>query len=249
MNARFSLREVTGRGRHCTVWRACDAETREDVALKVGLHGALDVEWDVLSRARHPSVVRGIAQGRWDGGRDFLAMEFASRGVCRPAPQADHEVESALDAATAALQAIHAAGFVHRDVKPTHFLRRADGSWCLADLGNACRVGVRGPAATVIGTPRYAAPELTQGAPAAPAMDIYSLGATLHEWLTGKPVFQGETMIEQYSQHARARPPDLPAPLARWQALVHAILAKDASQRPSAGELAARMPSLSGELA
>jgi serine/threonine protein kinase len=249
MSPRFALRHAIGRGRHCTVWLAADRETGRDAAVKVGPRGSLDGERDVLAQVTHANVVRAIAHGAWDCGRDFIAMEFASRGPVRPGPLPADEVETVLVQSLAALQSVHAEGFVHRDIKPAHLLLRRDGSVCLADFGTACRIGVRGEAGTATGTPRYAAPELTQGAPATAAMDIYSLGACAYELVTGKPVFQGETMIELFSQHVRARPPQLPAALAAWQPLLHAMLAKDAKDRPRAQDVAARLPSLSGAFA
>ncbi|HVE54788.1 MAG TPA: protein kinase, partial [Ramlibacter sp.] len=116
---------------------------------------------------------------------------------------------------------------------PANFLLRADGTLVLADLGIAVAAGTRPTQreGTVTGTPRYVAPEQLQGAPASPAADVYALGVLLHEMLSGRPPFAGETLMEILSQHLVATPPRLPAASARLQPLVDRMLAKEVECR------------------
>ena len=118
-------------------------------------------------------------------------------------------------------------------MKPANLLLRAGGDVVLADFGEAVPAGqIPATPGTVIGSPAYAAPEQLPGAPAAPAADVYSLGVLLHEWLTGRLPFAAVTVQEALAQHLLAPVPRLPAAFARWQALLDALLAKRAEERP-----------------
>ena len=103
---------------------------------------------------------------------------------------------------------------------------------------SACRAGAHEDhaAPSVIGTPRYAAPEQMQGAAASAAADVYSLGICLFEQLAGQPPFRGETLTELFSQHVRAPVPRLPGDALHWQPLVDALLAKNPANRPADGD-------------
>ena len=90
--------------------------------------------------------------------------------------------------------------------------------------------------ARIVGTPRYAAPEQSEGAAAAATADVYSLGACFYELLCGRPPFPGETPAELLGQHLLAPLPALLPHHAAWQPLLHAMLAKDAANRPADGQ-------------
>jgi serine/threonine-protein kinase len=138
------------------------------------------------------------------------------------------------------LAALHDAGFVHGDIKPANIFLSPDGHATLIDLGFAQPIGESEPGTgrAIAGTPVYLAPE----AVANPAVcdvrsDLYSLGVTLYEMLTGSPPFPAGDASELARQHREAVPPDIrqragyvPAPVAE---LVARLLAKQVLRRPS----------------
>jgi serine/threonine protein kinase len=227
---------LLGTGRRSTVWLAWDAARRCEVALKVqpSAHDAFRHEYEIATRTASHAVVGVYEQGR-AGAAAYLAMEYLPGGDLAQRLRAGVSPTQALHflrAAAEALSRLHRMQLVHRDVKPRNFLLRADGRVVLADLGLVVRAGET-PAAggRLFGTPRYVAPEQLQGAPAAPAADVYSLGVLLHEMLAGAAPFAGETLMEVLSQHLVATAPRLPASLAAWQPLVDRMLAKEAQCR------------------
>ncbi len=242
------LREI-GEGRLATVYLAQDPAARL-VALKVlrrepGTNdlrtAALVREFALASaiRSRHVVAVFDLLHG---DGYSAIAMEYLGGGHLGERMAQGLAPEAALALlrqAALALDALHSNGFVHGDVKPANLLLRAHDELVIADFGLARRldaVPAPAPAGTVVGTPRYAAPELSQdGAPTA-AADVYSLGVVWHEMLCGKPPFPGKTLLEVACQHLMAPVPGLPAPLARFQPLLDRMLEKQAGSRLQDGQ-------------
>ena len=251
---RFRLEACVGAGGMGIVFRAEDLATGRPVAIKL-----LDASDDAdLVRARreaaalmalaHPHVVEHIAHGTADG-RLFIAMEWiegttlaeriATTGLTLgEAVVIAHRVGLALGAA-------HAAGFVHRDVKPSNILvvesdvARAK----LIDFGVA-RVagGGIGPTRTgmAIGTPAYMSPEQARGERmVTPAADVFALGCVLYECATGRAAFSGGHPAAVLAKIVFADPAPLQrlcpeAPLALRELVEHA-LAKEPGRRPADG--------------
>jgi serine/threonine protein kinase len=241
--AGFELLREIGTGRRSSAWLAHDAARGTDVVLKLqpAATSSLPREWAIAAQAAGEDVVQVHAHGR-TGEWEYLVMEHVPGGDlaarirrgCTPAEAIDLLAQCAR-----ALARLHAAGLVHRDVKPANFLLRANGRVVLADFGLAAPAGT--PAASlgqgaIVGTPRYVAPEQLQGAPAAPAADVYSLGVLLYEMLCGRPPFAGATLMEVLAQHLMADAPRLPAAQAALQPLLDRMLAKEVQRRlPDAG--------------
>ncbi len=254
--AGYRLLRRIGQGRRCTTWLARDLRSGVDIALKLQDRPAvmealgLAREFDVASHLQHPNVLKVLEHGD-AAGSAFIAMEYLSGGDLASrlgASIAPSQVLAWLRQAAAALGHLHQHGLVHRDVKPSNFLLRADDTLVLADFGLVARIGESDPLArpgTIVGTPRYVSPEQSQGSAAHPAADVYSLGVLFHEMLCGRPPFDGETVMEVLSQHLVAAAPLLSEQFAFLQPLADAMLAKDARSRlPDASRVVAEIDSL-----
>lgn len=234
----YRLLRLLDRGRFSSVHLALDVRQSRRVALKLAAEPAAQREAQALSALAHRNVVQLLGQGH-DGEQSWLATEYLAGGAvtAQPGPLGSARCFNWMVQAATALAWVHSRGWVHRDIKPSHLLLRPDGTLALVDFGSACWIGRNEGQvqAAVVGTPRYAAPEQTQGAAATPAADVYSLGVCLFELLAGHAPYPGETLLELFSQHLRAPVPALPDDHAAWQPLVAALLAKDPLQRPADG--------------
>lgn len=233
----FRLLRLLGRGRHSTVWLAQHLRQPGELALKLQQGPCkFDRESILAARAAGPGLLQVHGHGR-AGAWKWLAMEYlpggdlAARLTVGVDPQ---EAVELIEHAARGVAQLHRKGLVHRDLKPANFLVRANGVLVLADLGLATEAGRRGASVDdgrVLGTPRYAAPEQLQGAPAAPAADVYSLGVMLHEMLTGQPLFAGTTLMEVVAQQLVAQPPRLTGAAAALQPLLDRMLCKEVNRR------------------
>jgi serine/threonine-protein kinase len=140
-----------------------------------------------------------------------------------------------------ALDALHAAGLMHRDVKPANVILGPDGHVALTDFGFAkgTEYQTLTAAGQVVGTLAYIAPERLRGERATPASDIYSLGCTIFECVTGEPPFTGANQMAVFMGHLDEEPPDpcwqRPELPAAFGAAVVTALAKDPAARPDGG--------------
>jgi serine/threonine protein kinase len=241
--AGFRTERLLGRGRRSSVYLARDLGRGGEVALKVASRAQLAGDGDAMQFSReftlcrasaHPNVLRVFDHGS-SGGLVYLAMEYASGGdvgTLAANGLARERALSLLRQAASALGALHRRGLVHRDVKPANLLLGAGNELLLADFGSACEQGRAGLTyRAVVGTPRYAAPEQSEGAAAHPCADVYSLGVVLYEMLSGRAAFPGETLTEVLCQHLAAPVPRLAPELQDLQPLLESMLAKDRAGR------------------
>jgi serine/threonine protein kinase len=196
---RYQLEKEVGAGGGGTVWRAADNKLPRTVAVKHVLsagrgHGPERVERllreaDFLARLNHPHVVTlfDVVQ---DGPEWWLVMEYIPSGSLADQGTLPPERAARLGVQIAdALEAVHAAGFVHGDIKPGNVLVTEDGRAKLADFGASravhADVTLTETGGLVAGTPAYIPPEVANGEDPAPASDMFALGATLFAAVEG----------------------------------------------------------------
>lgn len=254
----YRLDSVIGRGGMGQVWRAFHAPTNRFVALKVlpaELAGdeeyrrRFEREARVAARLRNPHLVAIHSYGRV-GDQLYIDMALVegvdvSALLRERGPMPPARAVELLAQIGAAVDSAHAAGLVHRDIKPGNILVDANGFAYLIDFGIAKpndETGLTGTGAA-LGTIAYMAPERFEGVASA-AADIYALGCVLVECITGAKVFTGESAAEQVFGHLYKPPPRLgelrPGTPAALDDVVERALAKDPGRRfPSATEFVA----------
>lgn len=249
---RYAVRSKLARGGMSTVYLATDQRLERDVALKV-LHphlsaddnflGRLGREAKAAARLSHPHVVGVLDQGN-DGHTAYLVMEYIKGRTLRDLITEKGALPPRLalaliDPVVEGLGAAHAAGFIHRDVKPENVLISDDGRIKIGDFGLARAVTASTSTGALIGTVAYLSPELVLGKPADARSDIYSVGIMLFEMLTGQQPFTGEVPIQVAYQHVNGTvgPPSalVPGLAAEVDELVQWCTSNDPENRPVDG--------------
>ncbi|HXT94173.1 MAG TPA: serine/threonine-protein kinase, partial [Trebonia sp.] len=252
LGSRYFLEEPIGQGGMGVVWRGRDRVVGDVCAIKVlrpelaadpGAVTRFVRERTALVKFRHPNVVT-LRDMIVEGDCLALVMDFIEGGDLGsyrqncggtlPAAEALQLTAQICDA----LAAAHAAGIVHRDLKPANVLLDA-GQARLADFGIA-RVAGESPATTtgmVIGTIGFMSPEVIKGEEPGPACDVYAVGITLYELLTGAQPFTGQAVavMRSHLDVMPARPDGMPD---RMWALLSACLNKEPAARPPAAVVA-----------
>jgi serine/threonine-protein kinase len=235
-----------------TVYVATDQRLERDVALKV-LHphlsadenflGRLGREAKAAARLSHPHVVGVLDQGT-DSHTAYLVMEYIKGHTLRDVINtkgalAPRLALALIDPVVEGLGAAHAAGFIHRDVKPENVLIADDGRIKIGDFGLARAVTTSTSTGALLGTVAYLSPELVLGNPADARSDVYSVGIMLYEMLTGQQPFTGEVPIQVAYQHVNGTvgPPSalVPGLAAEVDELVQWCTASDPENRPIDG--------------
>src|SRR5439155_15077685 len=157
-----------------------------------------------VAKLQHPNIVQIYEIGQQEG-RPYCALEFLEggslQGKLKNEPQPPRWVAEVLEPMCRAVHAAHKAGIVHRDLKPANVLLALDGTPKITDFGLAKKLDDdlgQTRTGTILGTPSYMAPEQAEGRISAigPHADIYSMGATMYDMLTGRPPLKGETVLD-----------------------------------------------------
>jgi len=259
----YEIKESIGKGGMGEVYRARDTKLGRDVAVKIlpaDLSGdpereaRFQREARALATLQHPNVasVYGFEEV---GGTRFLVMELVSGSDLtqriKAGPSAVDEVLPIARQIAAGLEAAHESGIVHRDLKPANIMQTEDGEIKILDFGLAQAwlgdgTGDSGSslaptitaamtqAGAVLGTAAYMSPEQARGSRVDRRTDIWAFGVILFELLTGKQLFQGETVSDTLAAVLRAEPEWDALPVAEAPGLCHLIercLVRDPKQR------------------
>jgi serine/threonine protein kinase len=270
IGGRYQCGPVIGRGGVAEVCAGRDTRLDRPVAIKFlrsemdghpAVRRRFEAEARLAARLIHPNVVTVFDSGE-HATRPFIVMErlpgWTLRHQLDRGPMTVPAVRTLAGDVLGALAAAHAAGIVHRDIKPGNILLGPDGEWKVADFGIAkiAEVATSDDTATglVIGTPAYLAPERFFGANATVEADLYALGAVLYEALTGRKPIQAPHQ-GAWATIAASTPP-APLKVVRPEvdtAMADAIdrcLKKDPAERfRSATEMTAALSSTSPEVA
>ena len=255
---RYTVIGELGQGGMGVVYAARDEQLSREIAIKMirdpnagaDARERLWREARALASVNHPNVCQVYEVGE-ESGEIFLTMELLAgeslaariaRGPL-PLPQALEILLGIL----AALEALHRRDIVHRDLKPTNVFLTDHGVKLLdfglarplaPDAGKNLELTMPG---TLVGSPRYMAPEQWAGEVASPAADLFAAGVLLFEMLAGKPAFAGSTLLEIAQAIAQDQPPALsggPAVMAADRVIQRALMKRTADRYPSAAAMA-----------
>jgi eukaryotic-like serine/threonine-protein kinase len=256
----YSVVGELGRGGMGLVYLVMRDDTDERFALKVINNGdaefqrRLQRESEVLANLQHQHMVRVVESGN-ENGHPYFVMTYYTGGTLADVLERDgslrsEEVVHVLATMCDALAALHDRGLVHRDVKPSNIMLDGNGEPYLGDLGlatsdDASRLTTTG---SLTGTLGYTAPELLDDVNATPASDVYALGVTCFQLLTGSSPFQGKSAARvlqaitkrdfaPLSETAPATPPILAD-------VVTAMMSAEPEQRPSIDDVLASLATL-----
>jgi predicted ATPase len=275
--AGYELLGPLGRGGMGVVYKARQLSLNRFVALKFLPEDCTRDSWwlgrfrregRIASALNHPHICTIYDSGD-AGGRPFLSMELIEgetlEALAGRRPGAAESVRLVGQAARA-LAAAHAAGVVHRDIKPQNLMVRADGIVKVLDFGLARRLpagvapagaGISPPAGpggtdpgARLGTLLYMSPEQARSEPMGTATDVFSLGVVLYELTTGRHPFTAESdagLVQNILYEVPAPPSRLSADVpAALEGLILRMLAKDSALRPTAAEVEALLAELAG---
>ncbi len=254
-STRFEPLAPLGRGHMGVVYRVRDRETGTEVALKTFRTRSADQlyrlkqEFRALADIVHPGLVELYELFAVDD-TCFFTMEYVEGVDFLHYVRGDDgavDVGRFVDAAgqlADGLAAVHAAGKLHRDVKPSNVLVTGEGRAVLLDFGLATALGIEGPghyAPGAAGTLAYMAPEVVWGRAPTPAADWYSVGVMLYEALIGQVPFSGPALFETHETRppsVRTRHPELSESLGT---LIAELLDPDPDRRPQGREIVQRL--------
>lgn len=274
LNGRYKIEELLGQGGMSAVYKATDPNLKRVVAIKM-IHSHLSNDPDFVKRfeeeatgvaqLRHPSIIQ-VFDFNHDDESDsyYMVLEFVpgetiqqhltrlnSAGRKLSSTKASEYIVDICEAVGYA----HQRGMIHRDIKPANLMLNVTGQAILMDFGIAKIVGGQRHTATgaVVGTAMYMSPEQIKGEKPDHRSDIYSLGVTLFEMVSGRPPFEADSAMTLMMMHVndpvpdpRTLNPDVPDPLV---AVIEKALAKDPNDRyQTAAQMAAALRNVLGQI-
>jgi eukaryotic-like serine/threonine-protein kinase len=260
LNNRYELEQKIGEGGMARVYRGRDLRLNRRIAVKVlHSHYASDPgflqrfhhEAQAAANLRHSNIVDVYDVGL-DGDAHYIVMEYVDGSdlkalLARSGPLPVEQTVAVAEAVANGLSAAHRVGLVHRDIKPQNIIVGPGGQVKITDFGIAKSALSTAMTETGVtfGTADYISPEQARGQAATPRSDLYSLGVTLYEMLTGRLPFSGESSIAVAMQHVGEEPPPprmfnprIPPAL---EALTLRAMSKDPDARPASAQEFARL--------
>jgi len=219
----YEIGQQLGQGGMATVYLAQQKSIGRTVAIKVMpphfLHDPtflqrFEHEVKVIAALQHPRVLPVYDYGQIED-RPYIVMAYMSGGTLADRIQEDplplEQIVKLTEQIAEGLGHAHRKGIIHRDLKPSNILLDENGNAYLADFGIAkvSESTAQLTGSAIIGTPSYMAPEMAETGEVTPAVDVYALGVTLFQMLTGKNPFQGNTPIRVMMAHASEPVPDV----------------------------------------
>jgi|GEM_PF-821754 len=208
----------------------------------------------VVAGLRHPNIVSiydvGVLENKY-----YIIMEYLEGGDLKQTVKKGVSAAQSVDILRqigSALAHAHDKGFIHRDIKSQNIMFRADGTAVLTDFGIVkdltADTGYTQDG-TSIGTPHYMSPEQAQGSSKIDwRTDLYSLGVTFYEMLTGSVPYQADTPVAVALKHIKDPVPQLPSHLSRYQTIIDRLMAKKPDKRfQSAHELVQALDKLAAK--
>jgi eukaryotic-like serine/threonine-protein kinase len=240
----YAILHKLGESSRAVVYFAHSITLGRNVALKISKPTVEDAEesrefareYAAICAVRHRSVVEIYDYG-FHAGREFIAMEYFPCGDLKTRLQQPMSVAEGLGYALricGALRVVHAAGLIHRDLKPPNVMLREDGSVVLIDFGIAKGLESTGNSTALgvlRGSPYYMSPEQAQGVPLDARSDLYSVGVMLFEMLTGAKPYVGNSAVEVMQQHVHGPRPPLPPQLSAFEPLLDKFMTRDRGRR------------------
>ena len=245
----YTIHATIGESEKAAVYVATSVALGENVALKVSKtlrdeaagRQFLEREYTAIVAIRDPSVVQ-IHDYGIHAGYEYLVMEYLPRGDLKARMQQGVTEQEALRYVAqiaAALQVVHHAGLLHRDLKPPNVMLRENGDVALIDFGLARALDGSTPSTrtgVLRGSPYYMSPEQALGEVLDARSDFYSLGIMYYEMLTGKKPYTGGSAMDVLQQHVNAPLPMLPKALTHHEPILLKLLAKSREDRYATAE-------------
>lgn len=243
----YDLRERIGAGGFGAVYKAYQSTVGREVAIKVILPGLsnqpdfirrFESEAQLVARLEHPHITPLYDYWRDPQGA-YLVMRWLRGGSLRDAlANGPFELRSAallLDQIAAALSLAHRSGVIHRDIKPGNILLDEDGNAYLTDFGIAKDLNLpdnHTQQDVIVGSLDYISPEQARSEPVTARTDIYSLGVTLYEMITGHHPFEGISAIERLYKHINDPLPQIDKLEPQLQTAINRVIQKATAKNP-----------------